>query len=266
MSLLRHRSTALSKPKDPRVHLGHLKRTAHALLSLKTDEASASNSTSVHELFVGKWFNVYWDIRWLFLRETEYVICCPSKVSQKTNCRGRASLKTASPDELPTVTSNSLALLERMKDLIETQAVSPAPSKKSASTYKVWITEFTASSAETPSLTEAEPEDEKEDDWRTFFDTPVADANESAPTAKGQRVYKLSISKSVLSPAAHNAQMSATWLALVPSLMTSKELSSRALTVLHGVVAGPQSGQDGAKRFKQPIKLMDWIAGCVDHG
>lgn len=156
-----------------------------------------------------------------------------------------------------------------MRDLepLSSATISTAAPQKSTPPPKVWVTELASPTSKTIS-DEPSTEPEKDDDWRTFFDTPVVDASTTAPAAKGQRVYKLSISKSVLSTAAHNAQMSATWLAMVPQLMISKDLSSRALTVLHGVVAGPGSGEggEGAKRFRDPIKLMDWIAGCVDHG
>jgi hypothetical protein len=58
----------------------------------------------------------------------------------------------------------------------------------------------------------------------------------------------------------HNSfrtQISSCWLSLLPVLSTSSSLSARALAVLHrGVMP----------HMNQPLRLMDWVAGCVDHG
>ena len=55
----------------------------------------------------------------------------------------------------------------------------------------------------------------------------------------------------------YRSQFSACWLALLPMLSSSSSLSARALVVLHrGVMP----------RMNQPLRLMDWVAGCVDYG
>jgi U3 small nucleolar RNA-associated protein 19 len=142
---------------------------------------------------------------------------------------------------------------------------------------QIWITELAPSlpppSSKKDEATTADDDDEEEeDDWRAFFNDD-ADPNKeksSEPRPRSQRAHKLSIQKSCVSLSAHGAQTTATWLALLPALSSSVALSSRALTVLHGVVVAGGGGQGtvhaGAARFRKPIKLMDWVAACVDHG
>ena len=101
---------------------------------------------------------------------------------------------------------------------------------------------------------------EAEDDWRTFFDAP--EKSSSLPTAssgkgQSQRVYRLSTHQSLHSLPSHRAQFTACWMALLPHLSTSAVLSTRALKFLH---------QGVMPHLNKPLRLMDWIGGCVDIG
>jgi len=54
------------------IHYSHFRLIVRKLLAV----APANSGLSQHplqilELFTSKWFNVYWDIRWLALREFE---------------------------------------------------------------------------------------------------------------------------------------------------------------------------------------------------
>lgn len=96
---------------------------------------------------------------------------------------------------------------------------------------------------------------EKEDDWRTYFDEPL----EAVPVArnKAPRTHKLSILQCLHLLESHRAQFTSCWLMLLPHLSSSAALSTRALNVLHrGVMP----------HMNRPIRLMDWVAGCVDFG
>ena len=123
-----------------------------------------------------------------------------------------------------------------------------------------WIPSFTS----TPPSTTLRPQEdtevvEAEDDWRTFFDSPVPSMLPTPPSRNGQsqRVYRLSTHQCLHSLASHRAQFTVCWMALLPHLSTSKALSARALNFLHrGVMP----------HLTKPLRLMDWIGGCVDSG
>lgn len=99
-----------------------------------------------------------------------------------------------------------------------------------------------------------EEDSEKEDDWRTYFD----ESTEEAPARnKAPRTHKLTILQCLHSLESHRAQFTSCWLLLLPHLSSSAPLSTRALNVLHrGVMP----------HMNRPIRLMDWVAGCVDFG
>ncbi|QRW04827.1 ribosome biogenesis protein NOC4 [Ceratobasidium sp. AG-Ba] len=101
---------------------------------------------------------------------------------------------------------------------------------------------------------EAIPVDE--DDWRTFFD----DGGEVPPKsskANAPRVHTLSTHQSLYSLSSHRAQFSACWMALLPHIASSGPLATRALSVMHrGVMP----------HMDKPVRLMDWVGGCVDFG
>lgn len=101
-----------------------------------------------------------------------------------------------------------------------------------------------------------EPVPVDEDDWRTFFDDD--NASKSTTSKSGQpRVHTLSTHQSLHSLASHRAQFSACWMALLPHIASSSSLAARALAVLHrGVMP----------HMDKPVRLMDWVGGCVDFG
>lgn len=110
-----------------------------------------------------------------------------------------------------------------------------------------------------------EDEDEVEDDWRKFFeDEPVPQDTKQ----KSSRLHKLTIHQSLHSLSSHKAVFTRAWLTLLSRLaMTGREneeeqqekkvLAVRVLNVMHrGVLP----------HLTRPVLVMDWIAGCVDHG
>ncbi|KAJ1310960.1 hypothetical protein OPQ81_009471 [Rhizoctonia solani] len=95
-----------------------------------------------------------------------------------------------------------------------------------------------------------------EDDWRTFFDD-APPAKSATPKSNQPRLYALSTHQSLHSLASHRAQFSACWMTLLPHIASSAPLAARALAVLHrGVIP----------HMDKPVRLMDWIGGCVDFG
>ncbi|KAG8738343.1 hypothetical protein FRC12_016795 [Ceratobasidium sp. 428] len=139
---------------------------------------------------------------------------------------------------------------------------------ESAELNAFWISELGAQPPKPGGRGKQHPEDEREasssapgadeDDWRTFFD----DADDggdvpSKPTKSGPRVHTLSTHQSLHSLASHRAQFSACWMALLPHIASSRPLATRALGVLHrGVMP----------HMDKPVRLMDWVGGCVDFG
>ena len=124
-----------------------------------------------------------------------------------------------------------------------------------------WMPSFakTPPKAFAPPRTEEADEEEAEDDWRTFFDTPEPSAGSTTAVSKGQnqRTYRLSTHQSVHSLASNRSQFTLCWMALLPRLSSSADLSARALKFLHrGVMP----------HLNKPVRLMDWIGGCVDFG
>jgi U3 small nucleolar RNA-associated protein 19 len=94
------------------------------------------------------------------------------------------------------------------------------------------------------------------DDWRKFFDDQDKSSTSSG-TAPKARLHKLSIHQSLHSLASHRTVFTRTWLTLLPRLQSSKELSARALNVMHrGVMP----------HLTRPVLVMDWVGACVDFG
>jgi U3 small nucleolar RNA-associated protein 19 len=101
-----------------------------------------------------------------------------------------------------------------------------------------------------------EPTPVDEDDWRTFFDD-APPAKSVTPKSNQARVHTLSTHQCLHSLSSHRAQFSACWMTLLPHIASSAPLAARALTVLHrGVMP----------HIDKPVRLMDWIGGCVDFG
>jgi hypothetical protein len=67
MSLFRHRSIAKANSSPTPIHYAHFRLIIRKLLAVPSNELSQHSI----ELFTSKWFNVYWDVRWLALRELE---------------------------------------------------------------------------------------------------------------------------------------------------------------------------------------------------
>lgn len=119
-----------------------------------------------------------------------------------------------------------------------------------------WIPSF----SKPPSGFSGPPEDEEdlevEDDWRTFFDTSE-EKNTESQVQKQQRVYHLSTHQCLYSLSSHRGQFTRCWMALLPYISPSATLSMRALKFFH---------QGVLPHIHKPVRLMDWIAGCVDFG
>ncbi|KIJ38924.1 hypothetical protein M422DRAFT_32988 [Sphaerobolus stellatus SS14] len=229
-SILKHLSEAFSKAtSQPQIHAVHFRRLIHGLLLV--DSGDAHINKDVREYFVEKWFSVFDDIRWFFFREAGSLL---RSETAKTNSR------------LP---ENVLSILESLTTM---------PTDASE-LNEFWVPSFAQKppKANGPATTEAE-EEEAEDDWRTFFDEPEAKADSAAP-GKGQtqRVYKMSTHQCLHSLTSNRAQFSLCWMALLSHLSSSATLSLRALKFLHhGVMP----------HLNKPVRLMDWIGGCVDFG
>lgn len=147
---------------------------------------------------------------------------------------------------------NLLGFLERLKTM-PTEA---------AELNAYWVVELRAKPPK-PMRNSKQSEDEAEepipvdeDDWRTFFDD--AAPAKSASSKSGQsRVHTLSTHQCLHSLASHRAQFSACWMTLLPYIASSAPLAARALAVLHrGVMP----------HMDKPVRLMDWVGGCVDFG
>jgi U3 small nucleolar RNA-associated protein 19 len=102
-------------------------------------------------------------------------------------------------------------------------------------------------------------EQEAEDDWRIAFREDHTGENErvSNQQGKSERNHQLSTSRALRSARSHRSQFTACWFALLPHLKGSEAASMRVLNVLqHGVMPN----------LTKPVRLHDWVAGCVDFG
>lgn len=100
------------------------------------------------------------------------------------------------------------------------------------------------------------PPEPDEDDWRAFFDRPVAVEDKEE---KHGRAGRLSTHARLHAPPAHRAQFVSAWLAVLPRIAGSEPDAVRALGILH-VKLVPHLKKEEA------VRTMDWIAGCVDYG
>ncbi|KZT54860.1 hypothetical protein CALCODRAFT_510454 [Calocera cornea HHB12733] len=257
MSLLKPLSAFLSKRSgQPRLDGKHFRFVVRALLvgpdpgplqppagpgtrmaaerSAERPAESVLMQKDVGDLFLQKWLSVDDDVRWFFLREAAELL---------------HPLPPSSPPA--PVAQNLLSLLERLDTM-------PTTSKELDS---FWIPELSAKPSKPSAAASASGTSGAEDapdpsDWLAFFDDPAPPTDERERDKPSKRTTKLSVLQSLHHLPSHRSVFSATWLALLPHLRTPA-LASRALAVLHkNVLPG----------FTRPLRLMDWIAGCVDHG
>ncbi|ELU43204.1 ribosome biogenesis protein Noc4 [Rhizoctonia solani AG-1 IA] len=152
----------------------------------------------------------------------------------------------------PQVVENLLSFLERLKTM-PTEA---------AELNAYWIIELGTKPPKTPHGPNPpgdepeEPTPADQDDWRTFFDDAPS-AKSATPKSNQARVHTLSTHQCLHSLSSHRAQFSACWMTLLPHIASSPSLAARALAVLHrGVMP----------HMDKPVRLMDWVGGCVDFG
>ncbi|THH14571.1 hypothetical protein EW146_g5773 [Bondarzewia mesenterica] len=259
-SLLKHLSSTLSKtPSQPQFHVPFFKKVIYALLLCPPSSRSkgkghrASNSTEgvldaqVKDLFIGTWLNVYADVRWFFLRDSQPI------------------LSTYPPRKYPHVRENMLSVLESLasfptkpSDLkawyITELGVKPPSSKIASKTDK--------STSDPDSDSDEQSSAAAEDDWRTYFDEPDTSKASTKITGPSTRLNKLTIHQSLHSLSSHRAVFTRLWLTMLPQLSSDGEdissaLSMRALNVMHrGVMP----------HLTKAIMVMDWVGACVDYG
>ncbi|KAG8745367.1 hypothetical protein FRC10_008226 [Ceratobasidium sp. 414] len=249
MSTLKHLSGAFSKASEtPQIYSVQFRKIVRALLvcppSSRVGGGGGGGSAAhggggegrkvevdVRDTFVETWLGSYDDVRWFFFRDATVLV------------RSGGDLDSA-------IAENLLAFLERLKTM-PTEA---------AELNAFWITELGARPPKPTRGAQLEDEPESipadEDDWRTFFEDGDA-ASKSSTSKSGPRVHTLSTHQSLHSLASHRAQFSACWMALLPHIAGSGPLATRALSVLHrGVMP----------HMDKPVRLMDWVGGCVDFG
>ncbi|KAI1790696.1 CBF-domain-containing protein [Ganoderma leucocontextum] len=261
LSLQKHLSSSLTRAMDskqrPQFHITHFRRIVDALLlwppappvstfkKRRTEVQSSDQRTldpEVRDYFVNTWFSVHDDIRWFFLRDAAVLI---SKHPHS---------------EAPQLAGNLLSILERLTTF---------PTK--ASELNAWWVEelgsgpsfaiIPAGECEEDGLLEEPGVRDEEDDWRKYFDEPVAQAFERKKVSAA-RVHTLTLHQSLHSLAAHRAVFTKVWLVLLPRLSlgpiaSTRAFSLRVLNVLHrGVVP----------HLTRPILIMDWVSSAVDHG
>ena len=71
MSLFGSRSIAKANSSRTPIHYAHFRLITRKLLTIPLSDELSQHSFHIIELFTSKWFNVYWDVRWLALRELE---------------------------------------------------------------------------------------------------------------------------------------------------------------------------------------------------
>ncbi|KAJ8589171.1 CBF-domain-containing protein [Rhizopogon salebrosus TDB-379] len=250
-SLLKHLSTSLTKSSptaQPQLHLSHFKHIVHGLLICPPSPRSEGSNKNgfktrldVRESFVERWFGVYDDIRWCFLREATAV------------------LSKYPPTEHPHLLDNLLSIMEKLT----TFPTDPSELNE------WWVEELGAkppkhksAKADIGEDEDAEPEDENdEDDWRKFFDEDT-NAKDAKPKGVKGRSHTLTFHQSLHSLQAHRAVFTRAWLNFLPhlsSVSTSSDraLTTRALNIMHrGVLP----------HLTRPVLVMDWISACVDLG
>ncbi|KAJ7857769.1 CBF/Mak21 family-domain-containing protein [Mycena leptocephala] len=252
-SLQKHLSTSASlSESQPQFHISHFRKIVSGLLLCPPSRRTAQGAQGVLDadvlhLFHETWFSVHDDVRWFFLREAGSLIT------------------TASISDHPDLPANLLIILEGLNTFptekeelnawwvseLGTKPPKPKPSKK------------TSAIADDSSDEEPDKGEDDDDDWRKFFDEDTTSKDSDKPRKPGARLHKLTIHQSLHSLPSHKAVFTRAWLALLPKLSaapdvsTSKNLSLRALNVMHrGVMP----------HLTRPVLIMDWVGGSVDHG
>ncbi|KAF8708010.1 CBF/Mak21 family, partial [Rhizoctonia solani] len=245
MSMLKHLSTAFSTASNmPQIHSIHFRKIVGALLLCPSSSRDGPIESEDHhkvqpdlrDTFIDTWLSSYDDVRWFFFRDATALL--------------RSYKDTNSVP--PQVVENLLSFLERLKTM-PTEA---------AELNAYWIIELGTKPPKTPHGPNPpgdepeEPTPADQDDWRTFFDDAPS-AKSATPKSNQARVHTLSTHQCLHSLSSHRAQFSACWMTLLPHIASSPSLAARALTVLHrGVMP----------HMDKPVRLMDWVGGCVDFG
>ncbi|CAE6424430.1 unnamed protein product [Rhizoctonia solani] len=244
MSMLKHLSTAFSTASNtPQIYSTHFRKIVGALLLCPSSPRNGSAHSGIHhkvqpdlrDTFIDTWLSSYDDIRWFFFRDATALL------------RSYNDANSVPPQAV----ENLLSFLERLKTMPTEMAELNA----------YWIIELGAKPPKIrgPKQQDDEPEEPTpvdEDDWRTFFDDAPS-AKSVTPKSNQARVHTLSTHQCLHSLSSHRAQFSACWMTLLPHIASSAPLAARALTVLHrGVMP----------HIDKPVRLMDWIGGCVDFG
>ncbi|PCH39462.1 CBF-domain-containing protein [Wolfiporia cocos MD-104 SS10] len=260
-SLQKHLSSALLRfspagpSAQPQFHVSHFRKIVSALLrcppssrsipvakkqKMQADPGSSTFGkleTDVQRLFVDKWFTVYDDVRWFFLREAGSIL---------------ANLPQTGIDYVP---ENLLAILEGLTTF-------------PTNTHELnawWVEEL----GKRPDKWTALEDDDAggdvgddsakgdQDDWRKFFEqesTPTETTNAKQPSL---RIHKLTIHQSLHSLTSHRAIFTRTWLLLLPHLSLRSDSKANALRVLNIMHRGI------LPHLTRPILVMDWVGGTV---
>ncbi|QRW19528.1 ribosome biogenesis protein [Rhizoctonia solani] len=245
MSMLKHLSTAFSTASNmPQIHSIHFRKIVGALLLCPSSSRDGPIESEDHhkvqpdlrDTFIDTWLSSYDDVRWFFFRDATALL--------------RSYKDTNSVP--PQVVENLLSFLERLKTM-PTEA---------AELNAYWIIELGTKPPKTPHGPNPpgdepeEPTPADQDDWRTFFDDAPS-AKSATPKSNQARVHTLSTHQCLHSLSSHRAQFSACWMTLLPHIASSPSLAARALAVLYrGVMP----------HMDKPVRLMDWVGGCVDFG
>ncbi|KAF8679491.1 CBF/Mak21 family [Rhizoctonia solani] len=245
MSMLKHLSTAFSTASNmPQIHSIHFRKIVGALLLCPSSSRDGPIESEDHhkvqpdlrDTFIDTWLSSYDDVRWFFFRDATALL--------------RSYKDTNSVP--PQVVENLLSFLERLKTM-PTEA---------AELNAYWIIELGTKPPKTPHGPNPpgdepeEPTPADQDDWRTFFDDAPS-AKSATPKSNQARLHTLSTHQCLHSLSSHRAQFSACWMTLLPHIASSPSLAARALAVLHrGVMP----------HMDKPVRLMDWVGGCVDFG
>lgn len=248
-SLQKHLSTTSSGSQLP-FHLSHFRKIASALLLCPSCSRPGSRvpfdqllDFDVANLFHEKWFSVYDDIRWFFLRES-------------------VTLLNTHPTH-PTLPLNLLSTLERLTTF------PTEPSELNA----WWVSEMgkpppkprrsrkkgddSDSDVEDPKTNNNEDD---EDDWRKYFEDEPAPPEALKAKEPGVRLHQMNIHQSLHSLASHRAVFSRIWLALLPRLSNvadTEKLAVRVLHIMHRAIL---------PHLTRPVLVMDWVSACVDFG
>ncbi|KIK63184.1 hypothetical protein GYMLUDRAFT_41509 [Collybiopsis luxurians FD-317 M1] len=243
-SLQKHLSKAVSEASSqPEFHVSHFRKIVQALLGLKSD------GKDVLDLFHEKWFSVYDDVRWFFLREAGSIL-------------GKVDMKKQ--QEVP---ENLLSILERLTTF-PTEAAELNAWWAEEMGKKPKKSKGKGKEGEDDDDEEEEEEDEKnedDNDWRKFFDEPSDPKDKSKNKNQGPvgRAHTLTLHQSLHNLSSHRAVFTRAWLNLLPKLTipgnidATKTIVTRALNVMHRSVL---------PFLTRPVLIMDWVGECIDYG